>query len=47
METTASFILAPSIDSSLQEISKRWGMIGERAKQLEDKTINQYQFVSA
>jgi hypothetical protein len=47
METTASFILAPSIDSSLQEISKRWGMIGERAKQLEDKTINQYQFVGA
>ena len=45
METTASFILAPSIDSSLQEISKRWGMIGERAKQLEEKTINQYQFV--
>jgi hypothetical protein len=45
METTASFILAPAIDSSLQEISKRWGMIGERAKQLEDKTINQYQFV--
>jgi hypothetical protein len=47
METTASFILAPSIDSSLQEISKRWGMIGERAKQLEEKTINQYQFVGA
>ena len=45
METTARFILAPAIDSSLQEISKRWGMIGERAKQLEDKTINQYQFV--
>jgi hypothetical protein len=45
METTASLILAPAIDSSLQEISKRWGMIGERAKQLEDKTINQYQFV--
>jgi hypothetical protein len=45
METTASFILAPAIDSSLQEISKRWGMIGERAKQLEEKTINQYQFV--
>ena len=45
METTASFILAPAIDSSLQEISKRWGMIGERAKQMEEKTINQYQFV--
>jgi hypothetical protein len=45
METTASLILAPAIDSSLQEISKRWGMIGERAKQLEGKTVNQYQFV--
>ena len=45
METTASLILAPAIDSSLQEISKRWGLIGDRAKQLEQKTINQYQFV--
>ena len=45
METTASLILAPAIDSSLQEISKRWGMIGERAKQMGEKTINQYQFV--
>jgi hypothetical protein len=45
METTASFILAPSIDSDLQAISKRWGLIDDRAKQLEDKTIKQYQFV--
>jgi hypothetical protein len=45
METTAGMILAPAIDSSLQEISKRWGMIDERAKQLGDKTINQYAFV--
>ena len=45
METTASKILAPAIDSSLQEISKRWGIITERAKQMEQKTINQYQFV--
>ena len=45
METTAGFILAPAIDSSLQEISKRWGMIDERAKQMEAKTINQYAFV--
>ena len=45
METTASFILAPSIDSDLQAISKRWGLIDDRAKQLEDKTVKQYQFV--
>ena len=45
METLASKILAPAIDSSLQEISKRWGIITERAKQMEQKTINQYQFV--
>jgi hypothetical protein len=45
METTASLILAPAIDSTLQEISKRWGTIGDRAKQMEQKTINQYQFV--
>ena len=45
METTASFILAPAIDSDLQAISKRWGLIDDRAKQLEEKTIKQYQFV--
>ena len=45
METTASKILAPAIDSSLQEISKRWGLIDARANQLEEKTSRQYQFV--
>lgn len=45
METTASKILAPAIDASLQEISKRWGIVGERGKSLGEKTINQYQFV--
>ena len=45
METLASKILAPSIDSSLQEISKRWGLIDARANQLEEKTSRQYQFV--
>ncbi len=45
METTASLILAPAIDSDLQAISKRWGLIDDRAKQLEEKTIKQYQFV--
>ena len=47
METLASKILAPSIDSSLQEISKRWGLIDARANQLEEKTSRQYQFVGA
>lgn len=46
METTASFILAPSIDSDLQAISKRWGMISERAKAEKEKTINQYAYVA-
>ena len=47
METLASKILAPAIDSSLQEISKRWGLIDARANQLEEKTSRQYQFVGA
>ena len=46
METQASFILAPAIDSDLQAISKRWGMIGERAKLEKEKTINQYAYVA-
>ncbi len=45
METLASKILAPSIDSSLQEISKRWGLIDARANQMEEKVSRQYQFV--
>jgi hypothetical protein len=46
METQASIILAPSIDSDLQAISKRWGMISERAKLEKEKTINQYAYVA-
>jgi len=46
METQASFILAPAIDSDLQAISKRWGMISERAKLEKEKTINQYAYVA-
>ena len=46
METTASYILSPAIDSDLQAISKRWGMIGDRANQLGDKVINQYAYVA-
>ena len=45
METTASAILAPSIDSDLQTISKRWGLISERAKSLDDDTVLQYAYI--
>lgn len=45
METIASFILAPSIDADLQAISKRWGRIEDNSNQLDEKLVNQYQFV--
>jgi len=45
MEKYASFILSPSIDSDLQAISKRWGQVSDRANNLTEKTLNQYQFV--
>ena len=45
METIASYILAPSIDSDLQAIAKRWGRISDNASQLDEKLVNQYQFV--
>ena len=45
METVASYILAPSIDSDLQAISKRWGRISENASALEEKVVKQYQYV--
>lgn len=45
METIASYILAPSIDSDLQTIAKRWGRIQDNANQLGEKLVNQYQFV--
>ena len=47
METIASKILSPAIDSDLQAISRRWGLISERANILKEKEINQYQYVSA
>jgi hypothetical protein len=47
METIASKILSPAIDSDLQTISRRWGLISERANILKEKEINQYQYVSA
>jgi len=45
MEKYASFILSPHIDSDLQAISKRWGQVSDRADNLSDKVLNQYQFV--
>jgi hypothetical protein len=47
METIASKILSPAIDSDLQTISRRWGLISERANILKEKEIIQYQYVSA
>jgi hypothetical protein len=45
METVASAILSPAIDSDLQAISKRWNLISERAKSLDDDTVHQYVYV--
>jgi hypothetical protein len=45
METIASAILAPAIDADLQAISKRWGLISERAKSLDDDTVRQYAYI--
>jgi hypothetical protein len=45
METIASAILAPAIDADLQTISKRWGLISERAKSLDDDTVLQYAYI--
>ena len=45
METIASAILAPAIDADLQTISKRWGLISERAKSLDDDTVLQYVYI--
>ena len=45
METIASAILSPAIDADLQTISKRWGLISERAKSLDDDTVLQYAYI--
>jgi hypothetical protein len=48
MERYASLILAPSIDSDLQAISKRWGQVSERAESnISNKELERYQFVTA
>jgi hypothetical protein len=46
METIASAILEPAIDADLQAISKRWGLISERAKSLDDDTVRQYAYLA-
>ena len=46
METIASAIIAPAIDADLQAISKRWGLISERAKSLDDDTVRQYAYLA-
>ncbi len=47
MERYASYILAPSIDSDLQAISKRWGQISDRAEStISNKELERYQYVS-
>jgi len=45
LETVASNILAPSIDADLQAISKRWGLISDRASNLDMETVNNYLYV--
>ena len=45
METTASLILAPAIDASLQAISKRWGRISDNANQLKENIVQKYSYV--
>jgi hypothetical protein len=45
LETVASSILAPAIDADLQAISKRWGLISERAKALDEETVKNYLYV--
>jgi len=45
LETLASAILAPAIDADLQAISKRWGLISERAKALDEETVKNYLYV--
>lgn len=47
MESIASKILSPAIDSDLQAISRRWNLISQRANTLKEKEVVQYQYVSA
>jgi hypothetical protein len=46
IEMLAGNILAPSIESDLQAISKRWNRIIANANALDEDTVKQYQFTS-
>ena len=45
METIATKILSPAIDSDLQAISKRWGRISDNANQLKENIVQKYSYV--
>ncbi len=45
METTASIILAPAIDASLDAIRKRWNTESNKASTLDARTVEQYVYI--
>ena len=45
METIATKILSPAINSDLQAISKRWGRISDNANQLQGNIVQKYSYV--
>jgi hypothetical protein len=45
METIASKILSPAIDSDLQAISKKWGRLSDNANQLKENIVQKYSYV--
>ena len=45
METIATKILSPAINSDLQAISKRWGRISDNANQLKENIVQKYSYV--
>lgn len=47
MEEISTVILAPAIDADLKAIQDRWGRAWDRAKQLEEETVQQYVYARA
>ena len=45
METIATKILSPAINSDLQALSKRWGRISDNANQLQGNIVQKYSYV--
>jgi hypothetical protein len=45
METTASIILAPAIDATLDAIRKRWNTESNKASTLDARTVEQYVYI--